>query len=100
MMLGALGHTVVDVAEGSEALRRLHGGERFDLVLSDLAMPGMNGWEIIQRVKDGWPGVRVAIMTGAPGTLAEQRESVATVILKPVTLEDLRQALRSVSPQN
>ena len=100
MMLGALGHTVVDVAEGSEALRRLHGGERFDLVLSDLAMPGMNGWEVIRRVKDGWPGLRVAIITGTPGALAEQRECVETVILKPVTFEDLRQGLQSVSPPN
>ncbi|MFH0810536.1 MAG: response regulator [Pseudomonadota bacterium] len=38
--------------------------EDFDLVLTDLGMPGMNGWEVAERIKASSPSTSVGIMTG------------------------------------
>jgi len=90
-MLRVLGHAVEEAGDGAEAVRRLEAGESFDLVLSDLTMPGMSGWDLIRRVRADWPGLRVAIITGTPGTLVAHRD-VEQILLKPVTLAELRQA--------
>ena len=48
--LTSVGHEVVTAAEGVEALERL-GEARFDIVLLDLMMPKMNGFEVLKRLK-------------------------------------------------
>jgi adenylate cyclase len=48
--LEKMGHEVVAVGDGGEALERLRG-ERFDLVLLDLLMPGLDGREVLARIK-------------------------------------------------
>jgi len=61
------GHAVTQAADGREALRRLaeHG---FDLVLTDLKMPGIDGMEVVRRVRAEQPEVEVIVLT-AHGTV-------------------------------
>lgn len=92
-MLTADGHVVIQTAGGREGLARLEAGERVDLVLTDLKMPDMSGWEVAKVVKARWPRLPVGIITGSPELLAERREPVELVIRKPVSLEALRAAL-------
>ncbi len=62
-ILGASGHTVVLAASGSEGLEWV-GRQPFDLICTDLGMPGMSGWQVIDAVKALRPEVPVALITG------------------------------------
>jgi DNA-binding NtrC family response regulator len=57
------GYEVASAKNGSEALKLLEGGE-FDIVLTDLKMPDMDGIEILRKVKEKWPETEVIIITG------------------------------------
>jgi GAF domain-containing protein/CheY-like chemotaxis protein/anti-sigma regulatory factor (Ser/Thr protein kinase) len=99
--LGVLGHSVVQVAGGREALARLEAGEAVDLVLTDLGMPEMNGWQVARVIRARWPGLPVGIVTGWADTMEgtpEDRRNVEFVIGKPVRLETLREALGRIRP--
>lgn len=62
--LRALGHDATVVASATEALDRLAGG-RYDLVLSDVMMPDMDGIELARRCADRQPPVPIALVSGA-----------------------------------
>jgi len=96
LMLCAEGHSVLTASNGRDGLIRLEAGEPIDLVLTDLAMPEMSGWEVVRIVRQRWPGIRVGLVTGTPDYLAEQREAVDLLVTKPVTLQDLRKAINAV----
>lgn len=57
------GATAVRAASGQEALRRLET-ESVDLLLTDVAMPGIDGFELIQRARRRLPRIKFAMMTG------------------------------------
>jgi CheY-like chemotaxis protein len=60
-------HDVVAVSSGVAALQLLRAGERFDVLLCDLRMPGMSGIELYERVGQSMPEVteRMVFFTGA-----------------------------------
>ena len=89
LMLTSGGHTVATAGGGRDALARLEAGETMDLVLTDLRMPEMSGWEVVRAVRSRWPTVRVGLMTGALLSLREQRDPVDVLLTKPMTLEQL-----------
>lgn len=62
-MLEDLGHSVTTATSGAQALRHL-AGQRFDLVLTDHAMPGMTGLQLADTVQLTHPGLPVVLMTG------------------------------------
>jgi PAS domain S-box-containing protein len=62
-MLRMDGHEVVVVTSGPEGLAQL-AAQPFDLVCTDLGMPGMNGWEVVREVRARAPGVPIALITG------------------------------------
>ncbi|MEK7196492.1 MAG: response regulator [Nitrospirota bacterium] len=57
------GYDVTAVKSGAAGLRLLEN-EAFDLVLTDLKMPDMDGIEVLRRVREGWPAIEVIIITG------------------------------------
>jgi two-component system response regulator HydG len=62
-ILGAEGHRVDSAAEGQEALAALEEGE-YDLVLSDLVVPGLTGLELLEKVRARDPLCQVVMITG------------------------------------
>ena len=91
------GHAVTTAEDGGEALeviRRESG--RFDLLLSDIRMPVMDGIALALAAARDFPGLRILLMTG----YAEQRERahgleaiVRDVVQKPFTLAEIRRAV-------
>jgi CheY-like chemotaxis protein len=91
-MLASRGHTVTTASAGADALRRLEGDAAFDLVVTDLAMPAMSGWELAEAVKARYPRVRVGVISGwgeVPESAPAPRAAVDFVLSKPLTLEAL-----------
>ncbi|HEY6868061.1 MAG TPA: ATP-binding protein [Candidatus Eisenbacteria bacterium] len=90
-MLTALGHAVTTYASGDEALRAYRPG-LYDLVLTDLGMPGVTGWDLAQTVRDADPAVTIVFVTGWGDEVrpeALQSARVDHVVTKPFTLEDV-----------
>ncbi len=57
----------VDVSQNAqEALELLDKGEDYELVLTDLSMPGLNGLELISEIKKKYPRCKTLLMTGTP----------------------------------
>jgi signal transduction histidine kinase/ActR/RegA family two-component response regulator len=95
-ILQALGHRVVTAANGREALACLDGGLVPDLVLTDLGMPGLNGWQVARGVKARHPRLPVVLLTGwgeEPPRLADHRDCIDAVLPKPFDQRSLRNVL-------
>ncbi|MGB4782601.1 ATP-binding protein [Candidatus Methylomirabilis sp.] len=95
LILCAMGHETEAVAGGEEGLARIETGG-FDLVITDLSMPGMSGWEVASLVKARWPGLPVILITGW-GEVVEGEQlatsGVDLILAKPFTNEQLLQAI-------
>jgi CheY-like chemotaxis protein len=85
-VLTGKGYAVITAANGEEALKKL-ASEDYDLVYTDIKMPGMNGLEVAERVKANKPWTPVVIITGF-GTAeseARARAAGATLLHKPLS---------------
>jgi PAS domain S-box-containing protein len=96
-MLTEAGHHVLPVASGVEAMRVFVPGG-FDLVLTNLGMTGMTGWDVAERVRASDSRVPVVFITGW-GLQAEDRErcrklGVINVLFKPVRPAELHLAVQ------
>jgi CheY-like chemotaxis protein len=90
-MLREQHHEVVSAADGAEGLERFRAGT-FDLVLTDLAMPGISGWQVARAVKASRPDVPIVLVTGWGVELspAELRmHGVDQVMTKPFRLPEV-----------
>jgi PAS domain S-box-containing protein len=92
------GHIVEEANDGAEGLRKFQAG-RFDLVVTDRAMPGMNGVQLGLEIKQKAPDTPVILLTGFGSLMevtGEKPEGVDYVVGKPVTMEQLRRAIQTV----
>jgi CheY-like chemotaxis protein len=94
LMLAAEGHTALPVSSGRDGLARLEAGETVDLVLTDLHMPDMSGWEVLRAVRSRWPSIRVGFNSGSLDQLSDPSEPIDLLLRKPVSLDDLRAAIK------
>jgi signal transduction histidine kinase/CheY-like chemotaxis protein len=94
-MLESQGHQVNSALDGTAGLRRFCE-QSFDLVLSDIVMPGMGGAEFVERLRAIDPDVRVLIMTGhIAHEQVEQllRDGALGVVRKPFVIDELLAAV-------
>jgi GAF domain-containing protein/anti-sigma regulatory factor (Ser/Thr protein kinase) len=99
-ILTTAGHTTVVARSGQEGVERL-AGERFDVVFTDLAMPGLTGWQVARAVKDRAPEVPVVLMSGFGVEVAPEdlrTHGVDLVLAKPLQIHEVMQALATVRP--
>jgi CheY-like chemotaxis protein len=90
MMLEQHGYDVLAVEDAIAALSACRRGERFDILLTDLVMPSMNGVELAAVVQELAPSTRVVYMSGYS---AEDVTDSAPRVQKPFTSAQLLDAL-------
>lgn len=86
------GHEVIAVRDGAEALLELNGDEAFDLLLTDIVMPVMDGIALALKVAKEAPKLKILLMTGyaAERQRAHNLDSlIYDVISKPFTLAEI-----------
>ena len=91
------GHQVETACDGLEALERLtESNGTYDLLVSDVKMPLMDGIALAHQAAAQWPGLPILLMTG----FADQRERaedlsqvIRDVLTKPFTLQQIREAV-------
>jgi len=96
MFLDFMGFEVALAGNGVEALS-LFLKNSFDLVLTDLEMPIMDGWSLTHCIKERSPNTPVVLMTGADKETVwkkVERGSVDSVIFKPFRLEDFKRTVQ------
>lgn len=98
-LLRAAGHRVAMADGGARGLALL-AEERFELVLTDLGMPGMTGWDVARAVRTRHPGVPVILLTGwDDAAIRDTPEAglVDRVLGKPVAYAELLAAILDVA---
>jgi PAS domain S-box-containing protein len=90
-MLEQLGCSVAGVGSGEQALELLARGGSFDLLLTDLGLPGMSGEDLAAEVRRQFPTLAVVIASGygRPGVQGDGQQFIS----KPYSMIDLQQAL-------
>ena len=93
-LVGSLGY-VADAASGGAEALALFDRNRYDIVLTDLLMPGMSGWEVLAAVRQRDPRMPVVIITGTPavGDPRAAQPGVA-VLKKPVDVKALNETIK------
>lgn len=89
--LGRAGHEVDDVGDGVDALAALISN-RYDLLLADIVMPGLDGIELARRAADDDPNLRVVLITGFAAVALRAQDEAPTgaqVLSKPMHLREL-----------
>lgn len=102
-MLDVLGYEVDSCISGEDAFDKLTGSpDKYDLVLSDLAMPGLSGVELAEKIQLVHPELPIVIMTGFANKLDQatrDRCNIRQLIQKPVKMATLATLVQNVLSQ-
>lgn len=93
--LQRIGYQVDEAASGEEALENITKRE-YDVILTDIRMPGLTGVELLRRIKEASPDAIVILMTGfaSLGTAVESlRLGAHDYLIKPSSSQDIRQSV-------
>ena len=93
--LSELGYGTVWAIDAEAALAELAANpDRFDVVFSDVVMPGMNGLDLAREIQRLHPGLPVVLTSGYSHVLAESGSSGFELLQKPYSVEQLSRVLR------
>lgn len=96
-VLEVFGWTARHELTGDAALALLDAGHRFDLILSDIQMPGTNnGIDVAEKVRHFWPLQEIALMTGYADEFERAKHVGVTILSKPFNIDDLQELLQRV----
>ncbi len=99
-ILEAKGHHAEIALNGLQALAHVKA-QPYHVILLDIKMPGMDGLEVLRRVKGMAPGTLVVMMTASarPDLMAEaERQGALAILAKPLPMDRLLQSLQAVAP--
>ena len=86
-------YDLVGAKSGEECLQLLQNGEHPDVILLDIMMPGMSGWELFDKLKDNssWQDIPIVFLTARTDDLAEDAGNFLgeDYIEKPFEIEEL-----------
>ncbi|MCB2229235.1 response regulator [bacterium] len=100
-MCQSLGYEAATARSGEEGLT-LARNRRFDLVLTDLAMPGLSGLDVGRELQALYPGLPVVLVTGWQASVDQadlDRAGISFVLSKPFRMEQLTDIIQSIAAQ-
>jgi DNA-binding NtrC family response regulator len=92
------GWTVREAATLDEARHELSEGE-VAVVLLDVHVGSQSGGDLLTEIREAYPGVAVALLTGSVGSPSLDPGAADGVVPKPFTLDQLRQTVRGLAPR-
>jgi DNA-binding response OmpR family regulator len=99
-MLESLGYSVEIKTDGASAIKELRSDPgKYDLLVTDQAMPKMLGTDLVRKAKKIRPDLKVIIITGFRDSIPENAVSelgISEIILKPLILSDFSKLIRVV----
>jgi CheY-like chemotaxis protein len=103
-MLERLGYQVHSRTSSIEALEAFRDNpDRFDLVITDMAMPNMSGDKLAVELTKICPGIPILLCTGFSETMPEEKAAslgIKGFLLKPIVMKDLSQKIREILDNN
>jgi signal transduction histidine kinase/CheY-like chemotaxis protein len=94
-LLKLIGYRADHVRDGATALAVLLSGQKFDLVFSDIIMPGgMSGLDLARKIRQHFPGLPVLLTSGYARATGEVFREGFDIIAKPYSADSLADALR------
>lgn len=94
-LMRSMGHEVHDVGNAEEALRLLRGTIPFDALVADIGLPRMQGDVLAAEARSLRPRIRIVFTTGRNELHAAALDPGPIFLLKPYTVEELKEALGS-----
>ncbi len=97
--LASLNYKVTTAPDGKEALERLKQGD-YDLIVTDIKMPNMNGKELLKEIKQTSPDIPVIIITAYPATYSQQwvmEEGADGYLTKPFHIDKIDKLIRELT---
>ena len=98
-ILGYLGYTVVMAGSGEDGVKLVREGMRPDVVLLDVIMPGMNGFQTLRKLRETEPELPILICTGYSDRKAAEslvNEGADGFVNKPYNIETLAKQLEKL----
>ena len=100
-LLKEIGYQVIEAKDGLEALEKVKKLKKVDLVISDLIMPRMDGYELSRQLKDLRPGLKILLCSGYPkNTLPQMDDENIYFLTKPYTFQSLVQKIKELLYKN
>jgi CheY-like chemotaxis protein len=93
--LQSLGYRTLEAQDGQAALEWVAGSERIDLLLVDVAMPGLTGIEVVRRARERRPGIRAMFVTGYAASYRAELLGSDILLEKPYRVDRLAEAVAS-----
>jgi CheY-like chemotaxis protein len=95
VILEPAGYQVLLASSGPDAIALLEAGTAIDLLIADLSMPGMDGAEMVRRIRTTRPDLKVLYVTGFVDSLMDVRPlwEGEAFLEKPITVYSLREAV-------
>lgn len=96
--LAGVGYDIESAADGDEAISLVQA-KKFDLVLLDIKMPKVDGFEVLKFIKKSYPSVRVIMLTGfadLKNAIESKKHGAEDFVSKPYDLVDLLTTIERV----
>jgi len=97
-MLSTMGHQSDIASNGSEAIELLEINQ-YDLMITDIGMPNMNGWQLIEKIKGKYPEMKIAILTGWEDSIEPEQKTkfgVKYILKKPILMDKLKNVIGEI----
>ncbi len=93
-------YKVTSAASGKACLKRLEDNEKYDMILLDVLMPDMSGWDVYQKIRKKDKKVKVAFLSAIECSKERMKklkqEGVSDYILKPISPGDLKKRVAAI----